>query len=52
MTADVFLQDVSLASDGGRRHVTFTPLAAGEILKRGDIVAMDAEFVTLNQVSL
>lgn len=49
MTADVFLQDVSLASDGGRRHVTFTPLAAGEILKRGDIVAMDAEFVTLNQ---
>lgn len=49
LTADVFLQDVSLVSRSGPSHVTFTPLTPDEMLGLGDIVAMDAEFVTLNQ---
>ncbi|XP_064456629.1 PAN2-PAN3 deadenylation complex catalytic subunit PAN2-like [Ornithodoros turicata] len=49
LTADVFLQDVSLVSRSGPSHVTFTPLTPDEMLGQGDIVAMDAEFVTLNQ---
>lgn len=50
ITSDVFLEDVSLASSrGGRVPVSFCPLQPEEECL--EIVAVDAEFVTLNQVS-
>ena len=44
----MFLEDKSLALKG-RKRITFNPLSQDEMPMKGGLVAIDAEFVTLNQ---
>ena len=46
---DVFAEDKTLLQKAGGKRITFTPLNNDELPRKGDLVAVDAEFVTLNQ---
>eukprot|EP00088_Acartia_fossae_P045284 TRINITY_DN4865_c0_g1_i2.p1 TRINITY_DN4865_c0_g1~~TRINITY_DN4865_c0_g1_i2.p1 ORF type:complete len:942 (-),score=230.14 TRINITY_DN4865_c0_g1_i2:411-3098(-) len=49
ITVDVFSEDKTLLQKAGGKRITFTPLSNEELPRKGDLVAIDAEFVTLNQ---
>ena len=51
ITSDILFDETTLINPK-RRKMTFTAFQPEELPKEGDIIGLDAEFVSLNQVSV
>ena len=51
ITSDILFDETTLINPK-RRKMTFTAFQPEELPKEGDIIGLDAEFVSLNQVNI